>query len=62
MDQIMVDVSALGDQVGAGEEVVVWGCQDEQEISVREVAEKAGTIPWEILTGVSQRVRRGYLE
>ncbi len=29
---------------------------------ILEVAEKAGTIPYEILTGISQRVKRIYLQ
>lgn len=58
MDQIMVDVSQLPDPVEPGEEVVVYGCQGDEEISVAEIADKAGTIPWEILTSVTKRVPR----
>jgi Alr-MurF fusion protein len=31
-------------------------------ISISEVAQKAETIPYEILTGISQRVKRVYLQ
>ena len=57
MDQIMVDLSALP-TVEAGEEVVLLGRQDTQEIPAAELAVKAGTIPWEIFTGLSARVGR----
>lgn len=56
MDQIMVDVSALETRPAAGDEVVLIG----GEIGTAEIAEKAGTIPWEILTGITQRVARVY--
>lgn len=61
MDQIMVDVSVLEASSGPvrpGEEVVVYGRQGSDEISVAEVAAKAGTISWEILTSVTQRVEQ----
>jgi alanine racemase len=57
MDQIMVDVSAL-DSVEPGEEVVLIGRQGDEEVTVGELAVKAGTIPWEIFTGLGERVAR----
>ena len=60
MDQIMVDVTELP-QVDAGDEVVLMGRQGVEEILAGELAQKAGTIPWEIFTGVSYRVERIYL-
>lgn len=60
MDQMMVDVTELP-RLGAGEEVVLIGQQGEEEISVGELAEKAGTIPWEIFTGIGTRVERVYV-
>ena len=59
MDQIMVDVSRIR-EVAPGEEVVLFGHQMGNEILVSEIAERAGTIPWEIFTGISPRVRRVY--
>jgi alanine racemase len=61
MDQIMVDVSHL-DGVRPGEEVVLIGRQGNEEILASEVAAKAGTIAWEIFTGITKRVTRLYLE
>ena len=57
MDQIVVDVSALP-EVDAGEEVVLLGRQGEEEILAAELAQKSGTIPWEIFTSVGRRVTR----
>jgi alanine racemase len=53
----MVDVSALA-SVGAGEEVLLMGRDGEQEIGAWELAQKSGTIPWEIFTGLGRRVVR----
>ncbi len=59
MDQIVVDVSEIGD-VKTGDEAVLIGSQGEEEIPAAELAAKAGTIPWEILTGITSRVERVY--
>ena len=52
MDQIMIDVT--GSTIAAGDEVELFG----PRIRVDEVAEKSGTIAWEILTGITPRVVR----
>lgn len=52
MDMTMVDVTNL--EVSEGDEVEIFG----HHISIRELAEKVNTIPYEILTNVSQRVKR----
>lgn len=57
MDQILVDVTALP-EIAAGEEVVLLGRQGSEEILAAELAEKSGTIPWEIFTSVGRRVER----
>ena len=56
MDQIMTDVTAAG-EVREGDEVELFG----PNIPVAEVAGKAGTIAWEILTGITPRVLRCYV-
>lgn len=58
MDQVVVDVSGVEDPIAPGDEVVLIGRQGEEEIPTVELAEKAGTIPWEILTGITSRVER----
>ena len=51
MDMIAVDVTNLTD-VHVGTPVVLWG----NGLPVEEIARHAGTIPYELLCGVSQRV------
>lgn len=60
MDQIGVDLTALG-SVAEGEEVVLIGKQGEDEITADEVAGWAGTISYEVLCALSERVPRRYL-
>jgi alanine racemase len=59
MDQIVVDVSHL-ERVQPGEEVVLIGRQGDEEILATELATKAGTIAWEVFTGITKRVVRVY--
>ena len=56
MDQFMVDVTHLPRDVAPGEEVVLFGKQGEEQITVNEVASWAGTITWDILTRLGKRV------
>ncbi len=58
MDQIVVDISHLPGTIVPGEEAVVCGTQGRETISASELAQRAGTIAWEILTGISSRVKR----
>lgn len=57
MDMTMIDVT---DIPGAkeGDEVEIFG----KNLPVQQVAQLAGTIAYEIMTGISQRVKRVYLE
>ena len=59
MDMILVDVSEVPN-VQLGEEVVIFGKQGDEEISVEELAERCDTIPYELLCNVSKRVPRIY--
>ena len=59
MDTIMVDVTEIPD-VRRGTEVVLIGRQGKQEISALDIAEKTGTIPYEVLTSIGERVKRVY--
>lgn len=54
MDMTMVDVSHIA--VAAGDEAVIYG----PEISLKELADQIGTIPYELLTNISTRVKRVY--
>lgn len=60
MDQIIVDVTGIPD-VAQDDEVVLLGRQGEEEITADEVAAKAGTINYDVVTGVPHRVPRVYL-
>jgi alanine racemase len=57
MDMTMIDITGIGG-VQEGDEVMVFG----KQLPVSKLAEWAGTIPYEILTGVSLRVKRVYFE
>jgi alanine racemase len=57
MDMTMVDVTAV-DGVRPGDDALLFG----PSLSVTAIARMAGTIPYEILTGVSQRVQRVYYQ
>jgi alanine racemase len=60
MDLMVIDVSHMPD-AAVNDEVVLMGRQGEAEISATELAERAGTINWEIVTRVGARVRRVYV-
>jgi alanine racemase len=54
MDQAMIDIT--GTDAREGDQVVVFG----DRLPVEELAQRLGTIPYEILTSVSRRVQRQY--
>jgi Alr-MurF fusion protein len=56
MDMTMLDISGIEAQ--EGDEVIVFGAA----LPVSELAALAQSIPYEILTGISQRVKRVYFE
>ena len=60
MDMCMVDVTDIPD-AERGDIVTVFGRDGDGFIPVEELAEKAGTISYELLCAVSPRVRRIYL-
>ena len=60
MDTIMVDVTGIP-AVSYESEVVLIGSQGKESISADELAEKTGTIPYEILTSIGERVKRIYV-
>lgn len=55
MDMTMLDVTDNGN-VREGDDVIIFG----QQLPVQQVAEWINTIPYEIMTSVSQRVKRIY--
>ena len=59
MDQMMVNVSDIPN-VCVGDEVVLLGTQGKETITADELADRAGTISYEILLSVNERVPRIY--
>lgn len=59
MDLTIADVTDI-DKIAEDDEVVLLGRQKDEFISAHELAEKANTIPYEILTSISAKSRRIY--
>jgi alanine racemase len=59
MDHLMVNVSHIPG-VHRGDEVVLYGRQGAEEMAVEEVADKIGTVNYELLCAVDKRVSRFY--
>ncbi len=59
MDYIIVDITSVS--VNIGDKVLLWGQLKNDEISLHDLADKAGTVAYELLTGISQRVPRKYI-
>lgn len=57
MDNFMVDVTGI--DVKVGDVVYIW---DNENICVEDIAKLCGTINYEILCGISSRVKRVYVE
>jgi alanine racemase len=61
MDWVILDVSEVPN-VKLNDEVILIGQVDDLEVSAEELAEKTGTISYEITCGISRRVTRCYVE
>ena len=59
MDMMMVDITSVA-PVNVGEEVVIVGQQGNDTITLAELAQKAGTIDYELCTLLTARVPRIY--
>lgn len=60
MDQCIIDVTGL--EVHAGEEVILFGGNDENGISINSVAQILNTINYEIVCMINKRVPRVYIK
>jgi alanine racemase len=58
MDMSLIDVTLLRGRAVLGDEVIIVGRQENEEITADELASKLGTINYEIVTGISHRVPR----
>ncbi len=56
MDMCMIDLTGI--EAHEGDEVLIFG----EKLLITKMAEKIGTIPYEILTGISNRVKRVYYQ
>lgn len=56
MDQFVVE----GEDLNEGDEVILIGAQDKEKITAEEIAEKVGTINYEVTCRISKRVPRIY--
>ena len=61
MDQCMFDVTDVN-TISIGDEVILFGTGDDIELPVESLAEKMGTINYEILCMIGKRIPRIYLE
>ena len=59
MDQVVLDLTDIP-HVEPGDRVTFVGCQGAEEITALDLAQAAGTIPYEILTGMAARLPRVY--
>ena len=59
MDQTVVDVTDIPD-VAVGDEAILIGEQGENRIAAEDVAEAYGTINYEVVTSLTERVERKY--
>ena len=59
MDQVMVQLDSLPD-ASVGDEVVLLGTQAGNSITVEEIADRWGTINYEVTSGIAHRVPRSY--
>lgn len=59
MDQCFVDVTNIKD-VFVGDEVVLYGSQAQETISVESIAKQLNTIPYEVTCSISKRVPKIY--
>ena len=61
MDQCMIDVTDVNN-INIGDEVILFGTGDNLELPVESLAEKMGTINYEILCMVGKRIPRIYIK
>lgn len=57
MDTCMVDLTALNGNVAEGDEVILFGVPG---LQVSDLAERIGTIPYEVISKLSPRIKRTY--
>lgn len=61
MDLVMVDIGMV-DDIQVGDEVILFGKQEENAFTVKEICKLIDTIPYEVTCWISRRVPRVYVE
>lgn len=61
MDQLMVDVTDIGDELQVGDVVTLIGADGEECITLEELGERSGRFNYEFACGLSGRIMRVYL-
>jgi alanine racemase len=59
MDQCMLQLDDVPDAI-PGDEVVLLGAQGDEKITVNEIAERWGTLNYEVVCGLADRLPRLY--
>ena len=59
MDQCMIDVTGVNN-IAIGDDVILFGKSDDIELPVESLAEKMGTINYEILCVIGKQIPRVY--
>ena len=60
MDTTMIDISHIPN-IEKGNQVVLIGKQGQNEVTMRQVADWAGTVTYQIMSGWTQRIERSYI-
>ncbi len=61
MDMCVIDITGI-ENVKVGDVVTIFGSDGENSIDVTELAQKAMTIPYEVICGLADRVERLYVD
>ena len=63
MDQFMIDIGSENDDVKRWDRVILFGSKEDGAMcDAQDIADATGTIPYEIMTGITKRVERVYIK
>jgi len=60
MDQVMIDVG-IRSSCKVGDRVTLMGKDGKEEISIWQISDQLGTIPYEVCCSITERVPRNYI-
>ena len=61
MDQMMIDITDI-DNVNIGDEVILFGYEDDRYPTVNEIAKALGTVNYELICMMGRRIPRIYIK